>query len=284
MRHQGLPGHERLALVTRMKGRQMAAARAAHEVGGKPRRQVIIFDADDTLWYTAPSYTQVLDECQALVAQAGLSGEEWRKRHVQLDVSLTATMHLSRRQFPLAARTAAVQLMEEAGFAVDPALADRVEALARSVFSKPLPLLPGVEAALTRLRRQGHHLVLLTKGDYGVQAPRIVDSGLALHFAELRIVKEKSPELFSRIAQKAGVAPADCWSVGNSLPSDINPALACGMRAVWIDADVWAYERRETVPRSGALIRANRITELPILLGAQMVAARRPAHGRELSL
>ena len=36
------------------------------------------------------------------------------------------------------------------------------------------------------------------------------------------------------------------WSVGNSLASDINPALRIGMRAIWIDAPVWEYERRDS--------------------------------------
>jgi len=286
MRQQVTALHEKLGWMRDMKRAGSRAGVAANlpPAARKARRQVLIFDADDTLWYTAPSYSSVLDECQELVARAGLSGDAWRKRHVLLDIQLTATLHLSREQFPLAARTAVVQVMEEAGLAVDTALADQVGELARSVFSKQLPLLPGVDAALARLRSQGHHLVLLTKGDYGIQAPRIIRSGLALHFHDLRIVQEKSAELFLQIARKAGVSPADCWSVGNSLPSDINPALSCGMRAVWIDADVWAYERRETVPAPGALIRANRITELPILLGAQIVHAGEAAHGKGVSL
>lgn len=248
------------------------------------QRQVIIFDADDTLWFTAPSYAAVLDECQAIIESAGLSGAAWRELHVKNDVALTATMHLSRAQFPLAARRAAIELMNQSGKNAPPDLADRVEACAKTVFEKPLPLLPGVEAALASLRRQGHHLVLLTKGDHGVQEPRIIKSGLGPHFHQISIVSEKSAKIFAQIARRAGVSPGECWSVGNSLPSDINPALSAGMKAIWIDAEVWAYERREREPVAGCLLRANRITELPVLFGARVLPVGQISKVRGLAL
>ena len=96
-------------------------------------------------------------------------------------------------------------------------------------------------------------MVLLTKGDPGVQARRIADSGLASHFESVAIVPEKTAATFRAVADLCGIEPSACWSIGNSLPSDVNSALGAGMSAIWIDAHVWAHERRETVPLDGRL-------------------------------
>ena len=60
------------------------------------------------------------------------------------------------------------------------------------------------------------------------------------------------------------VNPGTAWLVGNSIPSDINPALACGMHAIWIDAHVWGHERREAAMwHSEGFEDAARLTDVP---------------------
>src|SRR5205823_6619790 len=103
--------------------------------------------------------------------------------------------------------------------------------------------LDGARDALLHLRARGAKLALLTKGDLDVQRRRIARSGIADMFDVIHIVGEKLTAAFRNIVADLKVEPKDAWSVGNSIRSDILPAVDAGLRAVWIDAHVWEHER-----------------------------------------
>ncbi len=51
--------------------------------------------------------------------------------------------------------------------------------------------------------------------------------------------------------------------IGNSPKSDINPALAAGLRAVWIPHDAtWVLEHEEVTAAPGRLLTLSRFSEL----------------------
>jgi putative hydrolase of the HAD superfamily len=60
------------------------------------------------------------------------------------------------------------------------------------------------------------------------------------------------------------LAPAESWMVGNSPRSDINPALAAGLNAVFIPHnDTWHMELEElNTLGEGQLLTLTRFTEL----------------------
>ena len=103
----------------------------------------------------------------------------------------------------------------------------------------------GARETLQELRARGAKLGLLTKGDHEVQARRVERSGIANLFDVIHIVSEKPAAAFRSIVAELDVEPKDAWSVGNSIRSDILPAVNAGLRAVWIDAHVWEHERFE---------------------------------------
>ena len=127
-------------------------------------------------------------------------------------------------------------------------------------------LTPGARAVIEEMA-DTHRLALLAEGDPGVEQNRIADSGLADLFEIVRIVDRKARSSFRGVLTEAGVEAGDAWSVGNSLPSDINPALELGMGAVWVDAHVWEHERREWMPADGYLIACAALTDVPAAIG-----------------
>ena len=117
--------------------------------------------------------------------------------------------------------------------------------------------------------RSEHALVLLTKGDPDVQVKRIADARLEDAFDQISIVPDKTPSQFREVLQALDTSPRDAWSVGNSLASDINPALRLGMSAVWVDAHVWEHERREVQAMPGHLVSVTSLAEVPDILRAE---------------
>lgn len=244
-----------------------------------PPRQALIFDADDTLWITQWLYDQAEVETRLIVEAAGLDGDRWSELFKSIDRENVGAFGYHAGRFPTSVVQAYVNRSAAEGRPFDSRVAAELQKAAGSVFRRKAPLAPGAREILEQLRPH-YRLILMTKGDEAVQRKRIADSGLARYFDVIRIVKEKDQETFRRIAADAGVTPRQCWSVGNSLPSDINPALSLGMRGVWVDAHSWDYEKRETVPLPGRLERLSRIRDLPALL----LQHQRPAPPEQLAV
>ena len=61
---------------------------------------------------------------------------------------------------------------------------------------------------------------------------------------------------------RARVEPPRAWMIGNSPKSDINPALECGLNAVFVPHErTWSLERQEIRPGSGRLIVVERFAD-----------------------
>lgn len=216
------------------------------------RRHLAILDGDDTLWSLEGLYDEALDQAQELLDEHHLPGDRWRVLQRQRDLVNVVTMGTSAERFPLSSIQALDDVLadmaahpEEAAAASTFApLRRELDAVSRSVFTATAPLVPAAEDVVRDLREE-MVVVLLTKGDEAVQRRRVEDSGLEPLLDDVVIVDHKTSQTFVDVARSAGIDPERTWSIGNSIPSDINPAVAAGMRAVWIDSHVWEYERRE---------------------------------------
>ncbi|MCR8897175.1 HAD family hydrolase [Gordonia sp. GONU] len=234
---------------------------------------MIAFDGDDTLWRVEHLYDQARDEAAAIVAETGIEPDYWSQIQKEIDISNFATYGLSRFRFPHSSVQAYEQAAAEAGIRVDEVVGDRIRAVSASVFEATAPLMSGVCEVLDELAKS-YRLALMTQGDPIVQHRRIADSGLADRFEIVHVVTRKDERSFSAMLDEAGVASTTAWSVGNSVPSDINPALSAGMGAIWIDAHVWAHERREVLPIGDRVVVCDSLRELPTVLAEQPVLVR----------
>lgn len=241
-------------------------------------KQLVVFDGDDTLWSVEHLYDKARDRAASIVAAAGVDPHRWDELQRGIDVANVRTLGLTRLRFPHSSVQAYERAASEAGVAVDDATREQVRLASASVFDAVAPLVPGARPVLEELART-HRLALLTQGDPTVQTKRIDDSGLADSFEIVRIVDRKGRASFRAVLADAGVDALDAWSVGNSLPSDINPALELGMGAVWVDAHVWAHERREVAPADGHLLACAALTNVPAVIGQ-----RPPRWGQSVAL
>jgi putative hydrolase of the HAD superfamily len=129
----------------------------------------------------------------------------------------------------------------------------RIVAFAESIAEQEIELLPGVEATLGALSRR-HRLIVVTKGSADEQNDKLTRSGLRGLFGAVEVLAEKHDEAYRALKAKHGCQAGSTWMIGNSPKSDINPALAAGLGAVFIPHDfTWVLEH-ETVeaPAEGA--------------------------------
>ena len=96
---------------------------------------------------------------------------------------------------------------------------------------------------------------------------RIAESGLREFFERAIVVDHKDAAAFRQLVGELKVIPHLTWSVGDSLRSDIRPALAAGLRAVWVPQRTWSYEEDALPAEQGRFTHIRSLRELPQLLG-----------------
>jgi putative hydrolase of the HAD superfamily len=203
----------------------------------------VVFDGDDTLWSTERLYDAARSQARRVVEGAGLDGEKWEILERRIDVNNVSKMGFTRERFPTSCVQAYEQLSLEAHQPTVPGVVERIRSAAQAVFRRRPRLSTRARKTLERLRDSGHKLALLTKGDAVVQRKRIETSGLRDLFDVIRIVPEKNPDVILDVVARLGLDATATCMVGNSIRSDILPAVEAGLLAIWINAHVWEYER-----------------------------------------
>jgi putative hydrolase of the HAD superfamily len=214
--------------------------------------QTIVFDGDDTLWETQALYDDAKECFFSLLARRGFSPESVAAKFEEIDVGNVARLGFSRERFPHSMLETYEFCCRQAGQNPDETIARHVMALGSAVFDTRPAVRADAVDVLERLRKL-YRIVLLTAGDHNVQRARIEQSQLGQYFDAVRIVPLKSYEAWSELVATDRLHPGQTWSVGNSVRSDINPAIALGMKCVLVAAQSWAYEQGAlAVPVDGA--------------------------------
>jgi len=227
----------------------------------------IIFDGDDTLWSTMPFYTDAKQRFQRLIAQLNWDSKSAVARLDEIDRQNVDRFGFNKNRFP----TSMVQAYRELALAhhqePQSKFERKVRQIGESVFERKARRFPGVLSTLKRLYQ--HNLILLTKGDAQVQAKRIKDSGLRSLFRSIYIEPSKGPAQFRAILRSEKAKAQRTWTVGDSLKSDIQPALDLGLNAIWIPKRTWAYEELESVPNHKHLYVCESICDVPKIIERQ---------------
>ncbi len=140
----------------------------------------------------------------------------------------------------------------------------RIVSFANSIAEQEIELLPGVAETLNALAGR-HRCLLVTKGDPGEQRDKLERSGLGPLFVGVEIFAEKTEAAYRTLVEHHGCSPADTWMIGNSPRSDINPALAAGLNAIFIPHDfTWVLEHEivASPPAGQTLLEISAMPEL----------------------
>ncbi len=131
---------------------------------------------------------------------------------------------------------------------VTPVLHDEIKAIAYKIAEHPMEILPEVPETLADLS-QRHKLFMVTKGNVTEQTGKLERSGLTKHFTAVEILSEKNAPAYCGIVDKYSLLHERTWMIGNSPSSDINPAIAAGIHAVFVPHhNTWELERGEIIP------------------------------------
>jgi putative hydrolase of the HAD superfamily len=222
------------------------------------------FDADDTLWQNERFYRLTQARFAELLA-GHAEPDHLAERLLEVEKRNLARYGFGIKGFTLSMIETAIEVSE--GEVPASVIASILEA-GRDMLSHPVETLPEARETLERLAPD-YRMILITKGDLFDQERKLAQSGLGELFDAVEIVSGKDAATYERIFAQHGDGPARAMMVGNSLKSDVVPAIEAGSWGVYVPHDLtWPLEHAE------APVDQPRYRELADLGGlAELVAA-----------
>jgi putative hydrolase of the HAD superfamily len=224
--------------------------------------QTLLIDADDTLWENNVYFERAIANFISF-----LNHHEYTPRQVREVLNEVERANVVKHGYGLLSFAhALVETFERLSVEpLTPALHETIRSFAHAIAENPVEIIAGVAETLNYLAGR-HRLILMTKGNFTEQTGKVERSGLKPYFAAVEVVPEKDPAMYREVVTKYGLARDITWMVGNSPKSDVNPALAAGLNAVFVPHDqTWVLEHEELAQPgdgSGRLLVLERFAQL----------------------
>lgn len=196
----------------------------------QPAGQTLLFDADDTLWENNIYFERAISAFISYLDHRVHTPEEVREHLNEVERGTIQTHGYGLKSFRRSLVTCFEQLTDKP---VTPEKHARIVSFAQSIAEQQIELIDGVAATIAELANR-HRCILVTKGDDAEQRDKLSRSGLDRHFVAVEVLPEKTEAAYRELAERHECEHGQTWMIGNSPKSDINPALAAGLHAVFI--------------------------------------------------
>jgi len=205
----------------------------------RPSGQTLLIDADDTLWENNIYFERAITAFISYLDHRVHTPEEVRGHLNAVEHTTVAAHGYGLESFRRSLITCFEQLTN------DPLTDEkrhRIHSFAQSIADQEIELLPAVAETLADLATR-HRILLVTKGNPEEQTDKLHRSGLATFFSGVEVLPEKHEDAYRSLSEKHAFEASITWMIGNSPKSDINPALAAGLHAIFIPHDfTWVLE------------------------------------------
>ena len=227
--------------------------------------KVIAFDADDTLWDCQSHFEEVENHLYSLIAPYC---EDPKHELFVTESGNMADLGYGCKAFTISIIETALRI---AGNDVSATQLKELLAHCKKLLHLPATPLPEVEETLRELRiknlelreeGKGTRMVVFTKGELQDQENKLKRSGLLKYFDDVEITSDKSQIEFLALCEHQQIHPSELLMIGNSLKSDIAPALAIGAWAIHIPFHVtWQLEHFDDIDHE-RLIKIEHFSEI----------------------
>ncbi|MFB9275080.1 HAD family hydrolase [Cohnella cellulosilytica] len=233
-------------------------------------KQQILFDLDDTLVYCNKYFHDTLDRFADRLAEwfgpAGVRKEEIAAKQTEIDIAGVQVLGFKSEHFPQSMIDTYRYFQRVTGRARSALEEDQLWKLGNSVYALEIEPYPMMDETLESLSASGHELHLYTGGDSEIQLRKIESMRLERYFKDrIYIRQHKNTDALEQILSSGGFDRGNTWMIGNSVRTDVLPALHCGINAVYLKQEAeWAYNviPIDAMPR-GALLTLSELPQVP---------------------
>ncbi|MDQ2091010.1 HAD family hydrolase [Marimonas arenosa] len=222
------------------------------------------FDADDTLWHNERFFQITQERFAGLLADYA-DPDHLAERLLDAERRNLGHYGFGIKGFMLSMIETALEVTSDR---VPGSVIHEIISAGQDMLRHPIELLPHAQDAVTSLA-EDYRLVLITKGDLLDQERKLAQSGLGELFDAVEIVSHKTPETYRAAFTRHGHGPGRAMMVGNSMRSDVLPAIAAGGWGIYVPHGLeWELEKAEPPPRSSRYAELVDLGELPALVEA----------------
>ena len=219
----------------------------------------LIIDADDTLWENNIYFERAFEEFVEFLGHSSMTPREIRDVLDEIEAANAKIHGYGSLNFGRNLKQCYQHLAEREVREDD---LKTVIGFAERILECPMEVIEGVPETLEYLSLR-HDLTLFTKGHPDEQKLKVDRSGLGVFFQHTAIVREKDTKAYRDLVTERQLDPDRTWMVGNSPRSDVNPAMAAGLNAVFVPhAHTWVLEKEEIRPGKGRLLVVERFGDL----------------------
>jgi putative hydrolase of the HAD superfamily len=207
----------------------------------------IAFDADDTLWHNERFFRLTQSRFEELLADFA------EPAHLHRQLLAAERRNLGRygfgiKGFVLSMIETAIDVTEDR---VPASVIRELIQSGQDMLAHPIELLPHARETVAALAAD-YRVLLVTKGDLLDQERKLAQSGLGDFFNGVEIVSDKTVAVYSGIFARHGDGAGRAMMVGNSLKSDVIPAISAGGWGVHVPHELtWELER-DIAPKGSA--------------------------------
>ncbi|WP_308634297.1 HAD family hydrolase [Paenibacillus silvisoli] len=234
-------------------------------------KQTILFDLDDTLIYCNKYFYFVIDQFSDLMNDwfggYGIKPQEIREKQTEIDIAGVHVSGFQSDHFPQSFISTYRYFSDLLGRSASPVEEDRLWKLGRSVYEHAVEPYPHMEETLDELASSGHELHLYTGGEILIQQRKINEMKLERYFGpRIYVRSKKNIEAMEAILREGKFDRKSTWMIGNSIRTDVVPALTTGINAIHMKTDSeWAYNIVGIdVEPKGAFITLDQLRDVPV--------------------
>ncbi|AZL58899.1 HAD family hydrolase [Tabrizicola piscis] len=225
------------------------------------------FDADDTLWQNESFFRLTQDRFTRLLADHA-KADHLAERLEAAERRNIGHYGFGVKGFTLSMIETAIEVTE--GRVPASVIAELIAA-GRDMLEHPIDLLPQARATVTTLAAD-YRVLLITKGDLLDQERKLAQSGLGDLFDGVEIVSHKTEAAYRAIFARHGTGADQAMMVGNSLKSDVIPALQAGAWGVHVPHGLtWALEAADPPTDHHRFHAITSLGDLPDLVASLQV-------------
>lgn len=201
----------------------------------------VAFDADDTLWHNERFFRLTQDRFTALLSGFA-DPDHLEERLLAAERRNVGRYGFGIKGFTLSMIETAIEITDDR---VPAGVIREIIAAGQDMLAHPIELLPHARETVCALAGR-LRILLVTKGDLLDQERKLAQSGLGDLFDVVEIVSQKTPSVYMAIFARHGEGAERAMMVGNSMKSDVVPAIAAGGWGVYVPHGLtWALEHAE---------------------------------------
>ncbi len=222
------------------------------------------FDADDTLWQNERFFRITQDRFAELLRDY-VDGDDLYQKLLEAEHRNVGRYGFGIKGFVLSMIETAIDVSEAR---VPASVIAELIAAGQDMLLHPIELLPHAREAVEEIAAT-HRVLLITKGDLLHQEQKLAQSGLGGLFDGVEIVSHKTPAIYHSIFERHGEGAARSMMVGNSMRSDVRPAIDAGGWGVFVPHDLtWELEHDAAPEDSDRFHEINDLAALAELVRA----------------